>query len=325
MTTKANRPKNVTANTALTAGSGGNTGGDSGNYFDSVGSNFKFQASELGSPFGPFEYELANPSLATNTNAWSSGLTGTQRSFRFAFRFKTSLPPSGFRLCNIVVGAVAIGRMVFNSSNQIQFQTNAGATTLKTFVAIVADHTYVLSMVVEGAVANARFRAALHDGNVSATLDSYTSDTVAAGAAGDISAVSFGSGASTTHANPVIFSAIKTASQGTALLLPLELQEAAAVAKVNIDLSTQQVGGVAPFTSTLVQASGPSITLVQDASLQWHFEDIPGRTQNIVLTWGVSDSNGGSITNQSLTITPSTGGSVVLPRTRLFSNGSAWG
>lgn len=78
--------------------------------------------------------------------------------------------------------------------------------------------------------------------------------------------------------------------------------------RVNVVMTSKASGGAPPITSHLSQTSGPTVTLVQDSAMVWHFDDVT-RTTDIVLSNYYTDSGAGTTIGspRTITIAPGTG------------------
>lgn len=122
--------------TAMTAGSGGNSGGASGNFLDVVnlGSSGVVASDSAQKAHGSLSTKITTVASSLCFVAWTTSITGsplTTMWFRIYVYITASPPAANIPICRFLTsGAQQCSRMVINTSGKLVFNDGANATQL---------------------------------------------------------------------------------------------------------------------------------------------------------------------------------------------------
>lgn len=126
-----------TNGTTVTQGSGGNTGGNSGNYFDliNIGAASTLAFSNTEAAHGTLSCKLTQPASAVSTTfAWTASLTSSSIPtvyFR-TYLWYPSLPSAGVRVISCLNGATFLGAVQLGTTGKLTAINAAGSAIIFT-------------------------------------------------------------------------------------------------------------------------------------------------------------------------------------------------
>lgn len=260
MTTRTNNAFGQPVGTVATAAATGDTGGVSGDYFNTIttngGSTVKFDAD---SPHGGRSFALDLTSASTTFVAWS-GLSFAQTTTRFYIKFET-LNGSAIRFWeSLDTAGASMMRLLVSAAGKFIVQTNGGNSTPHTWnTSVVANQWYRVELVQTKGTTGAVVSVDFYLGDSIIPIETgYSNTGQNLASANNLGQQRFGSGAGTYTSNDRIWIAdVDTKDTDQFYFGP-------AAGLGSIPASVRVTGTVATANASSVNVTNPAGAVVGD-------------------------------------------------------------